>query len=29
MACGVIGNTTGFDPVIEGSSPSKPAKEIK
>ena len=25
MADGVIGNTTGFDPVILGSSPGRPA----
>ena len=24
MGCGVIGNTTGFDPVIQGSSPCIP-----
>lgn len=26
MAYGVIGNTTGFGPVILGSSPSRPTK---
>ena len=28
MAYGVIGNTTGFGPVILGSSPSRPTSEI-
>lgn len=27
MAYGVIGNTTGFGPVILGSSPSRPTQE--